>query len=286
MVKIKPFLLRHRFPNFKLKFKLGALLLCLSFFLNYQPSFSFPPVERPLVYAETTQEQSVTPSVSPVTFQLPFTGYITTTFSSYHPGIDLCAGLGMPIKPIAKGTVVETGFNFFGLGLMVEVEHEGGYRSLYGHMGKIYVTKGQTVGENDYLGEIGMTGHTSGPHTHLEVSKDGVKINPLTILPEIRKFPKEEDFVARQSSTPSAVLVPVATPNASVSAQNSTIVETPKEELKAVLNDTKEQAPKNILNEQTMQNLLNLGTPKPSATPLPQGGKISLLNFNLFGFKK
>jgi murein DD-endopeptidase MepM/ murein hydrolase activator NlpD len=37
-------------------------------------------------------------------------------------------------------------------------------------MGKIYVTKGKEVDVNDLLGEVGMTGHTTGPHTHLEIS--------------------------------------------------------------------------------------------------------------------
>lgn len=300
MVNLKPFRNKFRFPNFKLKIKLGALLLCLTFLLNYHPAFTFPPVQRNIVYAQISQEQQVNPQASPVTFQLPHPGYITTTFSSFHPGIDLCSGLGMPIKPIAKGLVTEAGFNFFGLGLMVEVEHEGGYKSLYGHMGKIFVTKGQKVEAESFLGEIGMTGHTSGPHTHLEVSKDGKKINPLLILPEIRKYPQEEDFVRLESATPSAIAIPAAVPQeqASGSASPSPIatpVNLPQQFIEPVVNSNAqieenktEVTSKTDLNKRQLDNILNLANPKPSASssPLPQGGPISFMNFGLFGFKK
>lgn len=203
----------------------------------------------------------------------------------------------MPIKPIAGGNVVEAGFNFFGLGLMVEVEHEGGYRSLYGHMGKIFVTKGQTIDVNDYLGEIGMTGHTSGPHTHLEVSKDGKKIDPLLILPEIRKYPKEEDFAVIQSATPSAVAIPTIMPpqiasesvvqnlTAPPSANPQQILE-PFPTLNPQLDENKtEDMTKSDLKQQSLNNILNLASPKPSVAPIPQGGPMSLKNFTLFGLR-
>lgn len=297
MVKLPPFLVVHRFPNFRLNFKLGGLLLCLTFLLNYQPTVAFPPVKRNVVYAEIAQEQSVAPQVSPVSFQLPHPGYITTHFSSYHPGIDLCSGLGMPIKSIAQGKIVSAGYNFFGLGLVVEVEHEGGYRSLYAHMGKIFVTKDQEVDVNDFLGEIGMTGHTSGPHTHLEVSRDGKKVDPLLLLPEIRKYPNEADFAVIKSSTPSAVVIPQATPVSTQSAQpvNVVPVQTPtpvvvKTGAENLLNQTvgqiKPEARKLDLKQQSLTNILSLATPKPVSAPLPQGGKLSLNNFSLFGFRK
>ncbi len=287
MVKFKPFSSKFSFPKFKHNFKLGALLLTLLFLLNYQPSLTYPP-KKNIVYAQIQQEQSVQSQVSPVTFQLPHPGYITTHFSKYHPGIDLCSGLGMPIKAIAKGKVVESGFNFFGLGLVVEVEHEGGYRSLYAHMGKIFVEKGREVDISDYLGEIGMTGHTSGPHTHLEISKDGRKIDPLTILPEIRKYPQEEDFAVLKSATPSAVVVPV---QEKISSDSATQPSPSPINPAGYLTNTLLQEPvqsKLDLNQQNLNNLLNITQPNttaPSQTAdllrAPQGGKLSLNRFLL-----
>lgn len=280
-----------RFPNFTLKLKLGVLLLCSSFLLNYQPAISFPPVKSNVVYAEITQEQSVSSQASPVVFQLPHPGYITTHFSSFHPGIDLCSGLGMPIKPVTKGIVVEAGYNFFGLGLMVEVEHEGGYRSTYGHMGKIFVSKGQSVSENDFLGEIGMTGNTSGPHTHLEISKDGRKIDPLLLLPEIRSYPVQEDFAVVKSATPSAITVPapVGRPASASGNVNSGSIKTEAQNIISTAPEAAEIKPaseKVDLGKQTVRNILNLTTPKPTPTQTPEvpaGGKLS---FSLFGLKR
>lgn len=162
-----------------------AIGVALLFFLaDFQPVLSIPPVKKSTAFA-LEQSQAVESKSLPFVFKLPHPGYLSTKFYSYHPGIDIATGLGMPIHPIAPGVVVSTGFNFFGLGLNVVVEHAQGYKSLYAHMGKIYVKEGQIVSEDDYLGTVGMTGQTSGPHTHLELTKNGEYIDPQTVLPEI-----------------------------------------------------------------------------------------------------
>lgn len=165
----------------------GVILLYLS---GYQPILAIPPFKQSLVKAATIQEQLIDAGKLPHPFILPHPGYISTHFSSWHPGVDIATGLGMPIHPIAPGKVVETTFGWFGLGHLVIVEHEQGFKSTYGHMGKIYVKKDDSVGENSILGEVGMTGHTSGPHTHLEVTKNGQYINPDTILPPLPDWPQ------------------------------------------------------------------------------------------------
>lgn len=289
MVKLKPFLGEVGFPNFKLKIKLGVLLLCLSFLFNYQPYLAFPPIKNSLVYAEIAQESQVTPQDLGVTFKLPHEGYITSPFSSFHPGIDIATGLGMPVEPITRGTVVSTGFNFFGLGLFVEVDHGNGYRSLYGHMGKIYTEAGKEVNENNFLGEVGLTGNTSGPHTHLEVFKDGVRIDPRLILPAIRNYPKEEDFLTLSSATPSAVAIPSFAsaqlkPSASSTPQPTNASQINAPELEGILFQ-KQEEPQKDLKQQSLNNILNVSVPKPPAPPLPQGGQLSLRNFSIFGIK-
>jgi murein DD-endopeptidase MepM/ murein hydrolase activator NlpD len=67
---------------------------------------------------------------------------------------------------------------------------------LYAHMGRIYVTKDQKVGENAIIGTVGLTGFTSGPHTHLEITLAGKYIDPLTILPPVDDQPKEEFLIS------------------------------------------------------------------------------------------
>ncbi len=178
--------------SFKAKFALVALLV--TFLLDYQPAFTFPPITQPTVQAEAP---TIEANTLPFTFQLPHPGYLSTPFSSYHPGVDIATGLGMPIKPVAEGTVVSAGYSFWGLGLNVVIDHGSGYKSLYAHLGKTYVKPDQKVTAQTTLGEVGLTGHTSGPHTHLEITKDSQYVDPKLLLPEMRTNPLAEDFLYR-----------------------------------------------------------------------------------------
>lgn len=120
---------------------------------------------------------------------LPHPGYISTRFSSWHPGIDIATGLGMPIHSVTEGVITTVGRDFFGLGNFVEVLHQNGFRSKYAHMGRIYVKVGDKVTSENILGEVGLTGHTSGPHTHLEITRNGNYVDPQALLPEIPDMP-------------------------------------------------------------------------------------------------
>lgn len=183
--KIKLRLLHNRFT------KLAIILFILFSLLGYYPTFSIPPVRKSVAQASYQQQEGevVAQSFSkpPV---LPHPGYLSTRFSSYHPGIDIAAGLGMPIHPIIDGEVSIVGRDLFGLGNFVEVSHQNGFKSKYAHMGKIYVRVGDKIAQENILGEVGLTGNTSGPHTHLEVTREGKFIDPQTLLPEIPDMPK------------------------------------------------------------------------------------------------
>ena len=75
------------------------------------------------------------------------------------------------------------------VGNYVEVAHENGFKSKYAHMGKIYVKTGQKVTSENILGEVGMSGNTSGPHTHLEITREEKYLDPLTLLPSPQDMP-------------------------------------------------------------------------------------------------
>lgn len=208
-----PVLWLHLIPNLKrVTSKLALGIILLIFLFDYQPTLNLPPVKKSTVKAAVEQTQVVEAKSLPFEFQLPHPGYLSTHFSSYHPAIDIASGLGMPIHPIAKGVVTNAGFTFWGLGLVVSVDHSMGYKSLYAHMGKVYVRVGQTVESSDILGEVGLTGHTSGPHTHLEVSKDGINFDPLTILPSLSTLPKPE-FLSAVKNTQVASAEPEMKPS-------------------------------------------------------------------------
>lgn len=107
---------------------------------------------------------------------------ISQGFSIFHPGVDIRSPLGTAIYPIAAGKVSLVMVERGGYGRHVEVTHENGTVSLYAHMGKIFVEEGDLVTTSTTLGEVGITGHTTGPHLHLEIHKDGKTINPLSVI--------------------------------------------------------------------------------------------------------
>lgn len=181
LLNIKPRFYIKSFGRLKILF-LSLLLL------GYQPTLAIPPVSQNQVLAQNIQTQDIKAEELPP-INLPHPGYLSTRFSSWHPGIDLASGLGMPIHPISEGVVSEVNFYFWGLGHSVTLLHSDGYKSIYGHMGRIYVKKGDYVTPSNILGEVGLTGHTSGPHTHLEIYKNNKAIDPLTILPPVQDYP-------------------------------------------------------------------------------------------------
>lgn len=169
--------------------KLIAILLVGLSLLGYQPAIAFPPIKKVLARANFTQEDLITPGSFDHPITLPHPGFLTTKFSRWHPGVDIAAGLGMPVHPITEGKVSQVNFSFFGLGNNVVVEHTQGLVATYAHLGRIFVKTGDRVTPSSIIGEVGITGKTSGPHTHLETTLNGQAIDPLTILPPIGTTP-------------------------------------------------------------------------------------------------
>lgn len=182
--------------------RLKYILIILAI-LGYYPTLNLPPKVSGSSVLAAEQLAEVSANSLPYSFTLPHPGYLSTPFSYYHPGIDIATGLGMPIRPIAPGEVIVTDYGFFGLGHEVIVAHPGGFQSTYGHMGRIFTKKGSQVTAATILGEVGLTGQTSGPHTHLEITKDGRYVDPQTVLPAIPPFSSPSDFKPVGGSTQS-----------------------------------------------------------------------------------
>ena len=202
-----------KYPNIKPRFstrgfkRLIILSLLALFLTGVQPAIIFPTQQSVVYASESTQQETIISAISPE-FKLPFAGYLSTQYSSWHRGIDIATGFGTPIHPIASGVVEEVNFGVYGYGNDVIVTHTDGFKSLYGHMDKIYVKKGAPVGFDTIIGTVGLTGFTSGPHTHLEIYKNGKTINPLAILPSIQRFPSIEHLTpygGNQNNNPTPI---------------------------------------------------------------------------------
>ena len=96
-----------------------------------------------------------------------------------HKGMDFTAPRGTPIYASGNGVVTRADSNSSGYGKHVRIDHGHGYLSLYAHMSKYNVTKGQKVKRGDLIGFVGSTGRSEAPHLHYEIWKDKEKINPI-----------------------------------------------------------------------------------------------------------
>jgi murein DD-endopeptidase MepM/ murein hydrolase activator NlpD len=99
-----------------------------------------------------------------------------------HYGVDFAGSMGNAIYAVDAGTVVYAGWNTWGYGNMIMLDHGNGYQSLYAHLSQINVQCDQNVGQGDVIGSMGSTGHSTGPHLHFEISYNGAHINPHVIF--------------------------------------------------------------------------------------------------------
>ncbi len=99
-----------------------------------------------------------------------------------HTGVDLRATAGTNVYAANSGTVTRATYSA-AYGNYVMIDHGGGIVTLYGHMRRLTVSKGQTVSRGTVIGYVGSTGYSTGPHLHFEVIKNGEYTNPLKQYP-------------------------------------------------------------------------------------------------------
>lgn len=173
------------YRKLKILKKILALGILVPYLFAYQPTSQF---QKQIVEAHQVI-QTIEKTKLDYPFTLPHHGYISTHYSYWHKGVDIATGVGMPVHPISKGKVVDVSFTFWGLGHYIVLEHEQNITSTYGHLGRIFVKVGDSVIQSSIIGQVGLTGWTTGPHTHLEITKNGEYINPENILPKLPEYP-------------------------------------------------------------------------------------------------
>jgi murein DD-endopeptidase MepM/ murein hydrolase activator NlpD len=113
---------------------------------------------------------------------VPDMTYVSQLYHQNHAAIDLAAPLGSVVYPFRDGEISRVEHLKYGYGRVIYMKHDDDMESIYAHMGKIFVNEGDVVTTKDAIGEIGLTGRTTGAHLHLEIIKNGVRVNPRQFI--------------------------------------------------------------------------------------------------------
>jgi len=136
-----------------------------------------------------TQITTVNAVVAPSRFRWPLATFgLSQFFSGGHPGLDLTNPAGTPIYPVTNGKVIVAAALSNGYGKHVIIDHGDGMIATYAHMSRIDVAQGQIVTKDTELGTVGATGWATGNHLHFELYQHGIALNPLEVLPDIKKY--------------------------------------------------------------------------------------------------
>lgn len=102
---------------------------------------------------------------------------------SNHWGIDIDGETGDPVYATDSGVIVYAGWNDYGYGYMIMIDHGDNWQSLYAHLESLWVGCGASVGQGQTIAAIGSTGKSSGSHLHFEIMHGVYKVNPWDFLP-------------------------------------------------------------------------------------------------------
>lgn len=177
--------LRFVFESKKIKKTLGSslviLVLAAAFVAPAVSAFKNKANAKDEIVALTTAEKVAVTTQESV--RLPLDSFkITQGYHFFHRALDLKGKTGAPVYPVMAGVVETIQSRHLGYGQYVIINHGSSYKSLYAHLSKILVKKGQKVDQETIIGLVGSTGFSSGSHLHLEIYEDNRLINPLTIL--------------------------------------------------------------------------------------------------------
>jgi len=104
----------------------------------------------------------------------------------FHYGLDFTAPIGTPIYATGDGiieySILSTDKLSRGYGNLIIIDHGYGYKTLYAHLNKFNIKKGDKIERGKIIGYVGSSGLSTGPHLHYEVIKDGKKVNPINYL--------------------------------------------------------------------------------------------------------
>ena len=165
--------------------------------LTVDPRFVTPPPSvRPRIEREAAELgrlfQSATPTATwPGAFEVPIAGALVSGFGvrsvfngqarAPHGGADFASSLGTPVAAPNAGIVVLVDDLYF-TGKTVVLDHGGGLVSLFAHLSRVDVRRGESVTRGAVLGAVGATGRVTGPHLHWTVRLHGTHVDPMSLV--------------------------------------------------------------------------------------------------------
>ncbi len=146
---------------------------------------ALPTEKLPLLASAGLGDLTSTPTLWPVV------GHLTGSFGermdpfsgegAFHTGVDISSQYGDSVRVSADGMVIEADERA-GYGRLVVVDHGFGLTTYYGHLSSFHVIAGQQVHRGDAIGNVGVSGRSTGPHVHYEVRINGAPVNPMRYL--------------------------------------------------------------------------------------------------------
>jgi len=156
-----------------------------SFLEHNVSAAALPAGNLKLFSTASLADLTATPSLWPVV------GHLTGTFGermdpfsgegAFHTGVDIGSQYGESVRVSADGIVIEADERA-GYGRLVVVDHGFGLTTYYGHLSSFNVIGGQQVRRGDTIGNVGVSGRSTGPHVHYEVRINGAPVNPMRYL--------------------------------------------------------------------------------------------------------
>jgi murein DD-endopeptidase MepM/ murein hydrolase activator NlpD len=129
-------------------------------------------------YYDLGLSETVTPVLGTLTSSYGYRDHPVSGEYLFHAGVDLAAQTGTPVRAFAAGTVDYVGESE-AYGLYIQLDHGNGVKTFYCHCSALYAQKGEQVAVGQTIAAVGQTGNATGPHLHLEVKRDDVRLNPI-----------------------------------------------------------------------------------------------------------
>lgn len=156
---------------------------------NYPPNGLFPPYNLKagsgvIVPFGKKGIKPPAPALSPQSqLAWPIVGTVSGTFDATHEALDIGAPYGSTVYAADSGLITYSGWAFEGYGYTVVIDHGDGIETWYNHLKGALLPADNYVERGTPIGEVGSTGHSTGPHVHFEVRVNGTRVNPMLYLP-------------------------------------------------------------------------------------------------------